>query len=273
MITIKEAEQGNVYEDCRVVEFNKKNGFVTMTETKRKVIKEVSLKIYVNEQELIPVICLNRQYKELALGLLYNEGVIHSMDDIKSIEYGEKPTAVRILLREGLEPDRHETPGNITSEFGKSQMFLNPFKKNPSNTIADERTYSAGALLEEMDAFVSMSEIYNSVGGTHSVKFCSGDYALLIDDISRHNCFDKLTGILLEENKLDLAVGGILYVSGRLTSEMLMKMMRLGLSVAISKSSPTSAALKLAREFHITILGYVKGDNGIIYSCPERIIP
>ena len=269
---IKE-ERGGVYEDCKIVEINKENGVVTMNEAAAKVINEVALKIYVNDQELFSLSCLNRQQKQLALGLLYNEGVIHSLDDIKSIEYNENMIAVMVSLREGLSPDRRDSLRSVTSSCGKCYTYISPLERMQYRAITADKTYSAGEILRKMDEFVSRSELYMSVGGTHSVQFCAKDYEILLDDIGRHNCFDKITGLLLEEGRMSLAAEGIVYVSGRLPSEMLMKMIRLGIPVAVSKSSPTTAALQLAREFNITILGYVRGDNGIIYACPERITP
>jgi FdhD protein len=73
-----------------------------MTNTRKKVINEVSLKIFADNQELYTLSCLDRQHRELALGLLYNEGVIGSIRDIKSVKYDEKLTSVMVKLREGL---------------------------------------------------------------------------------------------------------------------------------------------------------------------------
>jgi FdhD protein len=266
-------EQGKVYEDCDVIAITRDNGVITMSEAEKKVINEVTLKIFVGEQELVSVICLNRQHEELALGLLYNEGVIDSMDDIQSIEYIERMTAVMIRLRDGVVLDRRETLRSITASCGKCYTYINPLKRKQYHAVPNGRTYPAGEILLNMEAFVTKSELYKAVGGTHSVQFSAEGYEVLIDDLGRHNCFDKITGILLKENKLELAAGGIVFVSGRLTSEMLLKMIRLGVPVAVSKSSPSTAAIQLAREWGITILGYVKGGSGVIYTCPERITP
>ena len=264
---------GNVYEDCEVVEICTENGAITMTEGERKVISEVTLKIFANEQELVSVICLNRQQPELALGLLFNEGVINSMADIRSIEFVEQLMAVMIRLRDGVAPDRRESLRSLTAGCGKCYTYINPLKRKEYRAAGRGKTHSAGVILRKMDAFVIKSELYNSVGGTHSVQFVADGYELLTDDIGRHNCFDKIAGILLAEDRLGMAAEGIVFVSGRLTSEMLMKMIRLGIPVAVSKSSPSTAAIQLAREWNITILGYVKEGGGVIYSCPERITP
>jgi FdhD protein len=266
-------DQEKVYEECDVVVICSENGVITMTEDERKVINEVTLKIFADDQELVSVICLNRQLRELALGLLYNEGVISSLADIRSLEYIERLMAVMVRLQDGIALDRRESLRSITAGCGKCYTYINPLKRKQYRAAASEKTYSAGGILKKMDEFVSKSELYTAVGGTHSVQFTAEGYELLIDDIGRHNCFDKITGILLMENQLELAAEGIVFVSGRLTSEMLMKMIRLGVPVAVSKSSPSTAAIQLAREWNITILGYVKDGSGIIYTCPERITP
>ncbi len=262
---------GRVYDSCDVVEILETDGIVTMTNTRKKVINEVSLKIFADDQELFTLSCLDRQHKELALGLLYNEGVIESIRDIRSVEYNERLTSVMVTLREGLAPNRLEQLRRVASTCGKCDTFVNPPDRKAYPVPLSRKTHSAGSILRKMDEFVTRSELYTCVGGTHSVQFWSEDCQLLVDDIGRHNCLDKITGLLLMENKLELAADGVVFVSGRLPSEMLMKLVRLGIPVAVSKSSPTTAAVRLAREWGITILGYVKDGGGIIYSCPERI--
>jgi FdhD protein len=81
-----------------------------------------------------------------------------------------------------------------------------------------------------------------------------------------------MTGILLKQGKLDLFSTGIVFVSGRISSEIMAKIIRIGVPVLISKSTPTTAAVKLAQQHNVTIMGYVRETGGFIYSCPERLV-
>jgi FdhD protein len=78
---------------------------------------------------------------------------------------------------------------------------------------------------------------------------------------------------MLKENKLDLFSQGVVFVSGRISSEIMTKIIRMGVSVLVSKSTPTTAAVKLAQQHNVTLLGYVRASGGFIYSCPERLVP
>lgn len=124
-----------------------------------------------------------------------------------------------------------------------------------------------------MSDFVTRSEIFASVGGVHSVLLHAADYEILTEDIGRHNCFDKITGLMLKKGKLDLFDNALVFVSGRISSEIIAKIIRMGVQVLVSKSTPTTAAVKLAQQHNVTLLGYVRANGGYIYSCPERLVP
>lgn len=105
----------------------------------------------------------------------------------------------------------------------------------------------------------------------HSLLFKAHDSEFFSEDIGRHNCFDKVTGMLLREGRLSLVSGGVVYISGRVTSEIMMKAVRIDVPVIVSKSTPSLAAIKLAHEYDVTLLGYVIGDHGFVYSGADRL--
>ena len=236
-------------------------------EISKKVIAEISLKVMVNGAELVSVLCLNQLQEELALGFLYNEGVINSYADIENISFNDKMLAVIINLKEGVIIDRQESLRSLTTGCGKCYTYINPLKKSQYKKVESNVTYSMNAILDSMNNFVTRSNIYIDVGGVHSVLLHTADYEVLVEDIGRHNCFDKITGLMLKEDKLDLFSRSVVFVSGRISSEIMAKIIRMGVPVLVSKSTPTSAAVKLAREHNVTLLGYVRKNGGYIYSC------
>ncbi len=261
-----------IYEELNVSEIIRdKNGFRTQDAAK-KVIGEISLKVMVNGLELVSVLCLNQYQKELALGFLYNEGVISSYSDVESVAFNDKMLAVMISLKEGVIIDRQESLRSLTSGCGKCYTYINPLKKSQYKEVESAVTYPLGKILAVMSDFVGRSAIFIDIGGVHSVLLYTPDYEVLVEDIGRHNCFDKITGLMLEENKMDLFSQAVVFVSGRISSEIMTKIIRMGVPILVSKSTPTTAAVRLAREHRVTLLGYVRENGGYIYSFPERLI-
>jgi len=263
--------EDTIYEEMNVSEITRDKDGCHIKEISKKVIAEISLKVMVNGAELVSVLCLNQLQEELALGFLYNEGVINSYADIENISFNGKMLAAIINLKEGVIIDRQESLRSLTTGCGKCYTYINPLKKSQYKTVESNVTYSTNAILDSMNNFVTRSNIYIDVGGVHSVLLHTADYEVLVEDIGRHNCFDKITGLMLKEDKLDLFSRSVVFVSGRISSEIMAKIIRMGVPVLVSKSTPTTAAVKLAREHNVTLLGYVRRNGGYIYSCPERL--
>jgi len=260
-----------IYEEYEVLEISKKDESYKLDTVTKKVITEISLKIIVNEEELVSLLCLNQRQEELALGFLYSEGVINSFADVEEISYNERMLAVIVTLREGILVNRQESLRSITSGCGKCFTYINPLKQNQYSIVETNTIYSVKTILNMMKVFMKESEIFKDVGGVHSVLFYTPEYQVLNEDIGRHNCFDKITGILLKDGQLNLAINSVVYVSGRISSEIMTKIVRLGTPVLVSRSTPTSAAVRLAKQYNVTLLGYVRGDRGFVYTCPERL--
>jgi FdhD protein len=265
--------EDTIYEELNVGEITRDNDGCHVKDISKKVISEISLKVMVNGAELVSMLCLNQYQEELALGFLYNEGVINSFADIENVYFNDKMLAVIINLKEGVIIDRQESLRSVASGCGKCYTYINPLKKSQYKTVESNATYSMNAILDLMRDFATRSNVYIDVGGVHSVLLHTADYEILVEDIGRHNCFDKVAGLMMKENKLDLFGQAIVFVSGRISSEIMTKIIRMGLPVLVSRTTPTSAAVKLAQQHNVTLLGYVRKNSGYIYSCPERLIP
>jgi FdhD protein len=265
--------EDTIYEELNVAQITRDKDGCHVQDISKKVIAEISLKVIVNGAELVSVLCLNQYQEELALGFLYNEGVINAPSDIENVYFNDKMLAVILNLKAGVVIDRQESLRSLTSGCGKCYTYINPLKQSRYKKVQSESTYSINVILNLMYDFITRSDIYIDVGGVHSVLFHSDDFEILIEDIGRHNCFDKITGLMLKENKLDLFSQAIVFVSGRISSEIMAKIIRMGVPVLVSKSTPTTAAVKLAQQHNVTLLGYVRENGGCIYSCPERLVP
>lgn len=262
--------ENNIFEELAVHEITKDESGCRLSATGKKVITETFLKIILNGMELITISCLHQQQEELVIGFLYNEGIIDSLQDVKNISFNDEIPAVIVQLKEGIIPGHQYSTKSITSSGGK--YHINPLARNQYEAATSKVTFPLDSIMDLMAAFVTKSEIFTTVGGVHSILFYTPDCEILTEDIGRHNCYDKMTGILLKSAKKDLSGRGVVFASGRISSEIMAKIIRIGIPVVVSKSTPTVAAVKLAREHNVTVMGYVRNTGGFIYSCPERLL-
>jgi FdhD protein len=268
----KAARSSEIFEEFEVIEIKRADNKIAMASSGRKVVSEISLKVIVNGEELVSLLSLNQNQEELALGFLYNEGIIDSMDDVQEIRYNEKTHSVTIELRRELLVDRQGSLRTTTAACGGCYTFINPQKAQYFKINTGSRKFAAGNILDTMSRFIKMSDTFVNIGGVHSVLFYTDGYEILKEDIGRHNCLDKITGILLKENNIHLTEKAIVFVSGRITSEIITKTIRLGAPVLVSRSTPTDSSIKLAKQYNITLLGYVRGEEGVVYSAPGRLL-
>ncbi|HOG18010.1 MAG TPA: formate dehydrogenase accessory sulfurtransferase FdhD [Syntrophales bacterium] len=244
---------------------------VKLIDTGKSVIGEISLKIYINGIEYASLLCLNQLTEELALGFLYSEGVIDTIEDVASITYNERLFAVMIDLAPGKAVERCESLRSVTSGCGKCFTYINPLKNDKFLPLSSQGMFPLRDILHAMKEFERRSEIYREIGGVHSVLFHHHDFSVFNEDIGRHNCFDKIAGVLIRNGKMHFAGQGMLFVSGRVSSEIITKVIRLGVPILVSRSTPTAAAVNLARQYNVTLLGYVRSDAGYVYSGEERL--
>lgn len=263
--------EDTVYEEHDVAEIILDDDNYRFHNVSKKVIAEISLKIYINSVEYASLLCLNQLTEELAIGFLYSEGVIDTFPDIASISYNERLFAVMVELAPGLSVARCESLRSVTSGCGKCFTYINPLKQDKYITLSGADKFSIRQIMQSMKDFERRSEIYKTVGGVHSVLFQHDDFTVFNEDIGRHNCFDKIAGVLLRNQKMQLVEKGIMFVSGRVSSEIITKVIRMGVPVLVSRSTPTSAAVNLARQYNVTLLGYVRKNSGYVYSGEERL--
>jgi FdhD protein len=261
-----------VFEESEVWAIKSSGTGYMLAPADRPVVTEVSLKIHVNGQEMVSLLCLNQQQVQLVLGFLYNEGVIDSYDDVCEICYNAAAQLVRVELVDGVSVSRQQSLRSMTAGCGKCFTYINPLRQSQFHKVQSSLRFSLADIMRRMEEFTQKSSLYHSMGGVHSLLLDVEGPSVFSEDIGRHNCLDKVTGALLQDGRLDLAQDSVAYISGRVTSEIMTKLIRLGAPVIVSKSTPSVSAIKLAGQYGVTLLGYVKGDSGYVYSGAERLL-
>ncbi len=229
------------------------------------VPEEAALSIYVNGLELATVMCTPHQQRALALGFLANEGLIAGMDEVRVLHLCAAGTCVDVWLSHALQrPSRLI----ITSGCGGGLTFDDLSKQiEPLNSATQVSPAQIHNLMRQLQG---SAELYRQVRGIHSSALTDGERLLLVaEDVGRHNTLDKLRGLALMQD-----VGTrdtILLSSGRVSSEMLNKAGSMGVPIVVSRTSPTSLSITLARAWGITLIGYVRQNRMNVYTGKDRL--
>lgn len=215
---------------------------------------------------------------ELAIGFLFTEGIISSKDDIKRASHTGTDNVVMVELSEGCVPSLMQSDRNFytTSSCGvcgkdsiQSIRTVSPFchlNKLPLNLSTD-------TLFSLPDKLREAQKDFASSGGLHASGLFSldGELMLLREDVGRHNALDKLIGSALSEGWLPLNQH-VLLLSGRASFELIQKAAMAGISVVAAIGAPSSLAVELAKEFDVTLVGFLKENRFNIYNAGENVL-
>lgn len=231
-----------------------------------KVILEFPFTIFINDEELITLLCTPKSLKELTIGFLYSEGFIDELESIEKIQIDEEKGLAHVYLKERkLLAEKLYGKRTITSGCGKGTLFYNVIDSFKSKKIEEGLTINIESIVNLFREFNLKSELFLSTGGVHSCALCTLNEILCFEeDIGRHNALDKILGEALINN-LDFK-DKLVLTTGRISSEMLIKVAKRGIPAIISRSAPTSLAIDLAKELNITVIGFVRGDKLNIYT-------
>ena len=228
--------------------------------------EEALVSLFLNGQELATLMCSPIDLAALAIGFLFNEGVIQSSAEIGLVQPNLSGTTVDVFLRTPV----YNAPRRLVLTAGcGGGISFNDLSQTyePLNTayVTEPRV-----ILALMHALNSSAHLYQKVRGIHTSILGNGERMLLIaEDIGRHNTIDKLCGkaILAGLPTQDC----ILVTSGRISSEMLGKARQMGVPVVASRTAPTSISVELAQTWNICVVGYVRQGGMRVYTHPERL--
>lgn len=258
-----------------------------LTSQQVAVIAEEPLVVLVNGQQVAVLMRLPGDEKELAAGFLVSEGIVPGFDAILTIYHcGEdfpSPTSQnsqpsvewrnRVEVKvapNSLRPDaQFDVLRLVRAGCGAADVRASTRQHTP---VSATSTFEAQALLEAAHHLREDQPIHLQAGGVHAAGLYSeqGERIALYEDVGRHNAVDKACGFCLLRN-IPLADKALL-CSGRLSYEMVSKVINLGIPVVASISAPTALALELADIGNVTVAGYLRGGKMTVYTHPERIL-
>ncbi|MBE1556683.1 formate dehydrogenase accessory sulfurtransferase FdhD [Sporosarcina limicola] len=238
------------------------------------VAVEHPVTIKLNGEEFVTIVCTPEYIEDMVVGFLASERVVLKYKDIKEIRVQEELGFVHVTT-DKLYPyyEQLQNKRYITSCCGMSRqgfVFAN-------DALTAKKMTEKSVVLTPEQCFLLMKEmnhsanLFHNTGGVHNAALCDPTgITLLRMDIGRHNALDKIYGYCLKHN---ISVRDkVIVFSGRISSEILLKVAKIGCEIVLSKSAPTELALQLADELGITTVGFIRGETFNLYTHPERII-
>jgi FdhD protein len=210
--------------------------------------------------------CSPIEQEALALGFLYDEGVISSLAEVSLIKANVARTVVDVFLnRDSFEPPRRMV---LTSGCGGGVTLQHLTESFAA--LDTEFATTPQVILDRMRELQGAAQLYSRVRGVHTAVLADEEHLLCsAEDVGRHNAVDKIAGKAL--------LGGIdtsdriILTSGRISSEMLGKARRMGIALVASRTSPTSISVRLAQAWNICVVGYVRQGSMRVYTHPWRL--
>ncbi len=234
------------------------------------VVEERPLTIYLNRQEIVTAMTIGDYPEFLALGFLRNQGMLGDSEDITGVDYDEElevvvvRTASETTYEEKLQKKTRTSGCAVGTVFGDMMEGLDQVEL-PASELRTSWLY---ALAQRINTTPSL---YLEAGAIHGTVLCQGDRPLVyMEDVGRHNAVDKIAGWMLSEG----VSGGdkMLYTTGRLTSEMVIKAALMGIPVLASRSGFTAWGVEIARQVGMTCIGRMRGKRFVCLSGEERLV-
>jgi FdhD protein len=234
-----------------------------------RVVEERPLTIWLNSQEIVTAMTIGDYPEYLAVGYLANQGMLLPDDEITSVDHDDEVQAVIVRTTRTTDYEEKLKKKTRTSGCAVGTVFGDVMEGLQGLTLPPQmlRTSQIYALSR---AITALPSLYLAAGAIHGTVLCQGDQPLTyMEDVGRHNAVDKIAGWM----RLNGVVPGdkLLYTTGRLTSEMVIKTAMMGIPALVSRSGFTAWGVDIARQTGLTLIGRLRGERFICLSGEEHL--
>jgi len=234
------------------------------------VTVERALTIFLNSQEIVTAMTINDYPEYLAIGYLLNQNMLLPNDVVTGVEYDEELSVVVVRTKRKTNYEKKLKKKVQTSGCAQGTVFGDLMEALEDVTLpkAELRTSWLYSLTQKINTTPSL---YLEAGAIHGCVLARRDEPLVyMEDVGRHNAVDKIAGWMFQE-KVSPA-DKIFYTTGRLTSEMVIKTVRMGIPILISRSGFTAWGVELARKANLTLIGRARGKRFVALAGEDRIV-
>jgi FdhD protein len=242
----------------------------TGTKVDTRVVHERALTLFLNSQEVVTMMTIGDHPDLLAIGYLVNQNMLAKDEVIIEIDYD--PDLAVIVVRTEVETDFEEKMKKKVRTSGCAQgtVFGDIMESFENVTLEKTAKLKTSWLYELTKKINTVPSLYLEAGAIHGCVLCQENRPLVyMEDVGRHNAVDKIAGWMFQ-NQTN-ASDKIFYTTGRLTSEMVIKTVMMGIPILVSRSGFTASGVELARQAGLTLIGRARGKRFIALSGEERI--
>jgi len=232
---------------------------------------ERALTIYLDKREIVTLMTLGNHPELLILGWLRNQRMVDDIEAIKAIQVDWESEAVAVTTHDGIENlDEKLGRKTVTTGCGQGTVF-GDLMDNIDEISLQQPVLKQSSIYALLNTLNEHNEIYKNAGAVHGCALCNQDHEIeqFIEDVGRHNAVDAIAGHMWLNN-LE-GKGKIFYTTGRLTSEMVIKVALMEIPVLLSRSGITAMGLEIAQKVGVTLIARAKGRHFMVYHGGELI--
>ncbi len=235
------------------------------------VVVERPLTLFLNKQEIVTMMTIGDYPDYLAVGYLLNQNMLRGDDKITGIDHDEDLGVVVVRTRRKTDYEDKLKKKTRTSGCAQGTVFGDLMEKFEDIVLPKDAVLKTSWLYTLSRQINTAPSLYLEAGAIHGCVLCEADRPLIyMEDVGRHNAVDKIAGYMFLEGLSP--EGKIFYTTGRLTSEMVIKTVQMGIPILISRSGFTAWGVDLARQAGLTLIGRAKGKRFVVLSGNERIV-
>lgn len=234
------------------------------------VTVERPLTLYLNSQEIVTMMTIGDYPEYLAIGYLLNQNMLKPTDEVTGVDYDEDLEVV--VVRTAAHTNFEDKLRKRTQTSGCAQgTAFGDLMEALSEIRLPKAPFRTSWLYRLTHAVNTMPSLYLEAGAIHGCVLCREDRPLVyMEDVGRHNAVDKIAGWMFRHG--ESGADKVFYTTGRLTSEMVIKTVRMGIPILVSRSGFTAWGVELARQCGLTLIGRAKGKRFVALAGEDRLV-
>lgn len=235
------------------------------------VVTERPLTLFLNAREIVTMMTIGDHPDLLAIGYLLNQGMLRADDEITAVDYDDDLGAVVVRTKSQTDFEAKLKKKVQTSGCAQGTVFGDLMEEFDSVKLSDKARVKTSWLYALTRKINTEPSLYLKAGAIHGCVLCEEDKPLVyMEDVGRHNAVDKIAGYMLVNRVAP--DDKIFYTTGRLTSEMVIKTVKMRIPILVSRSGFTAWGVDLARKAGLTLIGRARGKRFVCLSGAERLI-